>query len=352
MSDKGTALIYSKDYLGHLTGNLENAERLESILQVLKETKVLTSLAMMEPRMATIAEARLIHTENYLARLAAFTAAGGGMWGEETPVAKDSYDIALLSAGGVLTAVDLVAKGGYQNSFALVRPPGHHAGPSRGEGFCILNNLAIAARYAQRNYGYKKIMIVDWDVHHGNGTQTCFYDDPSVFYFSVHQDGIYPRTGWTSEVGEGEGEGYTINVPVPKGTGDGGYYYIFTKILLPVIQEYQPDLILVAAGFDAHYYDPLASLEVTTPGFRKMTKLILEAAKEVCEGRVVMALEGGYDIASVGYPVAAVLAEMNQLNIKVDDPLLPPPNRILPQMRYRVDEAVRVQKNYWQLVGR
>ncbi|MCG8625860.1 MAG: histone deacetylase, partial [Proteobacteria bacterium] len=209
--------------------------------------------------------------------------------------------IALLSTGGVLRAADTVATGTVQNAFAMVRPPGHHATPNQSMGFCLFNNIAIAARYLQREHGAGKVAIVDWDVHHGNGTQDIFYEDDSVFFFSIHQSPLYPGTGSSYEQGSGKARGTNLNVPMPAGSGDNEYITVFTDILIPALQAFSPEFTLISAGFDAHYLDPLANIELTADGFATLTDLILEFAG----GRVISALEGGYSLEGVSESVVA-----------------------------------------------
>jgi acetoin utilization deacetylase AcuC-like enzyme len=201
-------------------------------------------------------------------RVEAICKGGGGMLDLDTPLCRDTYDTALLAAGGVIKAVDEVMSesNNLKHIFALIRPPGHHAYPNRGMGFCIFNNVAIAAEHLKHEYGLERILIVDWDVHHGNGTQDVFFEDPSVLYLSTHQYPHYPGTGWLDEVGRGEGRGFTVNVPLPIGTNDAGYLYVLNSILVPIAREFRPDFVLVSAGFDAHTTDPLASMGVTSLG--------------------------------------------------------------------------------------
>ncbi len=344
-----TGVVYSPKYLDHFTGTVEGHKRLQTIWSVLEEYRIVPKLTMVEPYAAPLEVIQLVHTPEYIQALERFAAQGGGEWAEETIVSRESYEVALLAAGGTTAGVDAVMKGTVDNVLALVRPPGHHAAKERAAGFCLFNNVAIAAKYAQKVYGLQRVLILDWDVHHGSGCQTVFYDDPSVLYFSIHQDGIYPRTGWANETGEGPGEGYTVNVPLPKQTGDAGFYYVFTRLLEPVVRQYQPELILVAAGFDAHFYDPLGSLEVTTGGFMRMTTMLKKLADEVCQGRIAATLEGGYDLGSVGYSVAGMLSAMGEMGIKVNDPVEPPSDVVRPQARIRIDDAIEIQRKYWKV---
>ncbi len=228
----------------------------------------------------------------------------------DTGVSPGSWEAALLSAGGAVDASDAVAAGRIRSAFVCTRPPGHHAERDRAMGFCLFNNVAIAARFLQAERGLGRIFIVDWDVHHGNGTQHIFEADDSVFYFSTHQYPFYPGTGGQGERGSGRGEGFTLNVPLPPGTGDAEYLRIFREVLRPAIDAFKPDLVLVSAGFDAHRDDPLASMAITEAGFAVMTRLVREAADDHCGGRMVSVLEGGYDLGALARSVEAHLGEL------------------------------------------
>jgi len=229
---------------------------------------------------------------------------------QDTATSAKSYDAALLAAGSVMKGVDMLVAGEIDNGFALVRPPGHHAEKERAMGFCLFNNVAVAARHAQTVHNLKKIMIVDWDLHHGNGTQYSFYDSSSVLYVSTHQFPFYPGTGALQEAGNESGEGYTINVPLPGGLGDLEYAAIFNDIVGPVGRAYGPDLILVSAGFDIYHGDPLGSMSVKPAGFAYMTRVLVELAEQVCGGRVLVTLEGGYNLKGQRDGALAVLSEL------------------------------------------
>jgi len=217
----------------------------------------------------------------------------------DTPLAPASLKAAEMAVSGVLMAVDSVMSGRVQNAFCAIRPPGHHAEKDRAMGFCLYNNIAVAARYIQLKYGLKRVFIIDWDVHHGNGTQNTFYDDPSVFYFSSHQFPCYPGTGRESERGSGQGEGFTLNCPLPRGAGDREILAIYEKALRIALSSFRPDFILISAGFDAHRDDPLAGLEVTEKGFQEMTAVVASLAASYCQGRIVSSLEGGYNLEAL-----------------------------------------------------
>lgn len=221
----------------------------------------------------------------------------------DTLMSSESYRVAKLAVEGTLAAADGIITGQFTNAFCAVRPPGHHAEANRAMGFCLLNNVAIAARYLQHRHGLKKIMIIDWDVHHGNGTQHIFEEDPTVFYFSVHQFPLYPGTGRADEHGRGAGEGYTLNCPLPPGKGDDEYMTVFEKSLRPAVEVFRPDFILISAGFDAHRDDPLANMGVTEEGFGEMTRRVKDWARVHCHGRLLSCLEGGYNLGALARSV-------------------------------------------------
>ena len=300
-----TSIVYHPDYLLHETGSHpERKERLLAIMQLIDESGI--DVRKIRPEPASIEQIRYVHNPEYIEKVK-YHSEHELPLDPDTVVCNDSYHAALLAAGGAIRAVDLAMSG--EDAFALLRPPGHHALPDRGMGFCLFNNIAIGARHAQRN-GCERVLIVDWDVHHGNGTQHAFYDDPSVFYFSVHQYPHYPGTGSADETGEGDGRGYTLNVPLPAGSSDAAYIDVFGNILVPAALKFDPDIILVSAGFDAHTCDPLAGMAITTAGFGRMASIVCSIAGECCEGRLAIMLEGGYDLPALSHSALAVLEEM------------------------------------------
>jgi acetoin utilization deacetylase AcuC-like enzyme len=225
----------------------------------------------------------------------------------DTGVSPGSWRAALLSAGGALLACDAVLAGKARSAFVCTRPPGHHAEAGRAMGFCLFNNIAVAARHLQRAHGLGRILIVDWDVHHGNGTQHMFETDPTVFYFSTHQFPFYPGTGSARETGSGRGAGFTLNYPMPAGSGDAEYIEVFQSVLCPEIDRVQPEAILISAGFDAHRDDPLAGMSLTEKGYAALTSILREAAGRHCDGRIISLLEGGYDLQALAAAVEAHL---------------------------------------------
>ncbi|MBN1955633.1 MAG: histone deacetylase [Anaerolineae bacterium] len=298
-----TAYIYHPVYLAHdLAGHPENARRLESIMALLGEQGVLGRLVAVEPRPATGAELQRVHTPSYIELVRQVAGRGGGRLDADTYVSARSYDAACMAAGGLLAAVDALLAGDIDNGFALLRPPGHHALADRGMGFCLFNNVALAARHALASPQVERVLIADFDVHHGNGTQAIFDADPAVFYFSTHQYPFYPGTGHWRETGSGPGKGTVLDVPLPAGVGDQGYLQIVAELARPLARRFQPDLILVSAGYDAHWQDPLAAMTLSLTGYVQLARELIAMAEECCGGKILFTLEGGYhlDVLSHG----------------------------------------------------
>ena len=295
-----TGLVFDHVYLKHLSGNTghpERPERLLAIWSALDKTGMLRTLYRIRPRRVTEEELELVHTPEYVAQVRQQLSDLNGvrqLSTGDTLCSHDSLEAAEFAAGGVLSAVDAVLDGRIKNAFAPVRPPGHHATPTRGMGFCIFNNVAIAARYLQRVHGLQRVLIVDWDYHHGNGTQDTFYEDGSVFYFSTHHYGAYPRTGSAEESGSGKGAGKIKNVPLPVGASDAQILAAFETQLVPAARAFKPDFILISAGFDPMRNDLLGQFDITPQGFGAITRVVVRLAEELCQGRVVSVLEGGY----------------------------------------------------------
>jgi len=288
-------------------GHPESPARLRAIDGLLDGFPLRDRLVFLPARDASFEELALVHTERYIRRIEATRGRELTVLDPDTSASAGSHAAALRAAGGVLGAVEAVLGGDYAGAFAAVRPPGHHAEAGRAMGFCLFNNAAVAAAFALRVRGLKRVLLVDWDVHHGNGSMHSFYDSPEVFYFSVHQYPHYPGTGSVEETGRGPGEGYTVNVPLPGGQGDAEYLAVFRELLRPLALAYRPELILVSAGFDIHRDDPLADMRVTEAGFAGLTRVVAEVAEACCPGRLVFTLEGGYDLAALASGVAAVL---------------------------------------------
>ncbi len=302
-----TALVYHPDYLLHDPGpgHPERRERLQAIMAHLEATGLLEQLVRIEPKAAEERWIETVHSRAHLQRLRDAAAVAPYAFDADTVVSAHSYRAARLATGGMLAAIDAVMGSRARNAFVAARPPGHHALPDRAMGFCLINHIAIAARYAQRQHAVERLLIVDWDVHHGNGTQAIFYSDPSVLYFSVHQSPHYPGTGSSLETGEGAGVGTTVNVPLPIGTSDDAIVHVFEQRLVPAANAFEPQLVLITAGFDAHRDDPLAGFELTEAGYQAMTRIVMDVAARHASGRVVSLLEGGYALDALARSVAA-----------------------------------------------
>ena len=316
-----TGLVYDPIYLEHDTGDhVENPRRLVDAMSYLKETGIKERLISLPARPASLEELEMIHAPEYVSYIKSKAENGGGWLDPDTVMSPKSYEAALYAAGGVLVAVEAVIKGKVDNAFALVRPPGHHAVRDRAMGFCIFNNVAIAGEFALSKFNLNRVLIADFDVHHGNGTQDAFYADPKVLYFSTHQYPFYPGTGWMDEIGTGAGEGTTVNFPMAAGWGDEEYLRAFNEVLVPVARRFQPELILVSAGFDPHWADHLATMKVTITGFAQMTTILKELAAELCQGRLVFTLEGGYNLRVVASSIKATF-DVLLGNLEIDDHL-------------------------------
>jgi acetoin utilization deacetylase AcuC-like enzyme len=266
----------------------------------------------LSPREATVAELELCHDPAYVAEVKRTASMPRYDFDPDTHASADSYQTAVLAAGGVLTAIESVMDGAADNGFAIVRPPGHHALAGRAMGFCLFNNVAIAARYLTRQRGLKRVLVIDWDVHHGNGIQDIFYDSPEVLYFSTHQYPFYPGSGALDEIGYGAGAGYTVNAPMPATFGDNEYLRVFDDVLAPVARQFRPEFILVSSGFDAHFRDPLGGMRVTEAGFAALARRVKRMAAEHCGGRMVAALEGGYDLHALADSGRSVIEELGR----------------------------------------
>lgn len=313
--------VYDPIYLKHDTGeHVEDAARLEAIISHLEETGLKSRLTLIKPRPASLDELARVHQKQYISHIQEVASRGGGWLDPDTVMSAGSYDAALYAAGGVIRAVEAVMAGEVASAFALVRPPGHHATSGYAKGFCLFNNIAIAAKYALEKYKLERVLIIDFDVHHGNGTQEAFYDNPRVMYISTHEYPFYPGTGNMAETGSGTAKGTTINIPLPSGCGDGEYREVFEQIIVPAASRFRPQLILVSAGYDTHWADPLAMMQVSVSGFGQMAKIIKGLADELCGGRLVFTLEGGYNLEALA---ASVKATFDVLlgSRRLDDPL-------------------------------
>jgi len=280
-------------------------------------------LTRIEPYLASEDDIAVYHSADYIERVQQLCAAGGGETGEGAEAGPESYEIALLAAGGGMAAVDAVVEGRVRRAFANIRPPGHHAMRDKGMGFCIFNNVVVAARHAQRKHGLERVMVLDWDVHDGNGTQDAFYDDPSVLFFSLHQDKLYPPGfGELEQIGTGAGEGFTVNIPLPAGSGDATYLAAFEQVVVPIADEFKPQLVLVSAGQDASTMDPLGRMCVTTEGYRRMTQVMIDVAERHAGGRLAVLQEGGYSELYAPYCGLAIVETLAETRTELTEPLV------------------------------
>lgn len=300
--------------------------RIKNLLDVAGITEQLVAI---KPRAATVEELAAAHDRGYIAAIQAMSAMSGGdarmdQALGETPFGPGGFEIAALAAGGVIVAVDAVVAGTVRNAYALVRPPGHHAEAQHGFGFCIFNNGAVAARHAQRAHGLRRIAIVDWDAHHGNGAQHIFWTDPTVLTISIHQDSAFPPgSGTITDIGEGPGIGYNLNIPLPPGSGAGAYLAAFERVIVPALRRFGPELIIVPCGFDAGCFDSMSRMMLHSECFRAMTRLVQTAAEELCAARLVLCHEGGYHKTSVPFFGLAVIEQLAGIRSGMADPFLP-----------------------------
>jgi acetoin utilization deacetylase AcuC-like enzyme len=308
-----TAFLADPMFREHLAGRRhpECPERFDAVVERLEREGLTAQMLRVEARDATEEELMLCHTGEYLRTARSDVASGRPYLSTgDTDITPNSWDVAVRAAGGVLQATDAVLGGKARNAFCAVRPPGHHANAGRGMGFCLLNNIAIAARYAQRRYGIGRVAIVDWDVHHGNGTQDIFYGDGSVFFYSSHQWPLYPGTGRADETGEGAGEGATMNFPFPAGSGRRQILGAVENSLVPAMEQFRPELVLISAGFDSREGDPLGRFTLTDRDFTDLTRALMGIAERHAGGRIVSVLEGGYNLEGLASAAAAHVAAL------------------------------------------
>ncbi|HEX9442581.1 MAG TPA: histone deacetylase [Candidatus Binatia bacterium] len=338
------AVVIDAEYLKHDPGRFhpERPERLKVLLDLAGGLDA-GAFRLMPPRPAALDEIESCHDRGYIELVRSTSEANRHALDGDTVTSRDSFGVGLLAAGGFLTLLDAIAVGEASGGFALVRPPGHHALKDRAMGFCLFNTVAIGAHHVRRRYGARRVLVMDWDVHHGNGTEAAFYRDPSVLYLSTHQYPYYPGTGAAADVGAGAGEGFTVNVPLPAGCGDEEYLRVFKDIVVPIADKYAPDWILVSAGFDPHRRDPLGGMNVTESGFGALAAMLLRLAEKHAGGRIAFLLEGGYDLAALKNSVAAVLqamrerpgVDLSEAGGAAIEPL--------------VRQILRVQEKYWAL---
>lgn len=341
-----TGIVRHPLYEEHLAGfpHVESPERLKVVYDMLEEPDMAGRFLTVSPRPATLDELAYIHSKSYIERVAATDGKPHVSLDPDTQTTALSFQAAKLAVGGIFSLVDSIFDGTIANGFALVRPPGHHAEKDRAMGFCLFNNVALAARYAINTYSLKRILIVDWDLHHGNATQNSFYSDPGVLYFSTHQFPYYPGSGSLTEIGAGSGTGFTVNVPLRPGHGDADFFQIFKQILFPIGCAFKPELILVSAGFDTYAGDPLGGMQVTPRGYAAMTRIVMDLARRYCSDKLAVTLEGGYNLEGLRESIRAVLQELSSDSILGRTDL-----EFLEKGRGPaiIEEVTRVQRPYW-----
>jgi acetoin utilization deacetylase AcuC-like enzyme len=313
---KKTIALTDYRYLNHVTkdGHPESPQRLMAIFEMLKEHDIINTIEIISPRAASKEEISFNHATHYIEQIEKTAGKNITYLDPDTTTSEGSWEAAIFAVGAVLTGIDMILEKKADSGFALVRPPGHHAEHARAMGFCLFNNIAIGAYYLLLKYNFKRILIVDWDIHHGNGTQNSFYTNPHVLYFSTHQFPYYPGSGSFEETGEQNGKGFTVNVPLSGGQGDRDYLMIFNEILRPIAKEYKPEFILVSAGYDIYHYDPLGTMSITPQGFYYMTHILNKIADELCDGRILFTLEGGYHIQGIAESVKQTLRALSDFN--------------------------------------
>lgn len=361
MIDKKTAFIWDESYFWHHAGNgalfepaggyiqdngsAESPESKRRIKNLLERSGLIEKLISVKPLPATDEQLQYFHTKRHVDAVREMSRIGGIDCGDSAIVGRGSYEIAKLATGGAIQAVKAVIENDSINkAYVLTRPPGHHAEADCGMGYCIFNNIVIAAKYAQKELGIKKILIIDWDAHHGNGTEDAFYEDDNVLFISLHQDGLEPiGRGAIEDIGKGDGLGYTVNIPLPAASGDAVYKYAFEQVVIPVVDKFQPELVLVSAGQDASIFDPLGRMMLSASGYRQMTKMVKELAKKYANGRMVYLHEGGYCPSYVPFCTHAIIEELSGHATDVEDPFIyamegTTYNKLLPHQKEQVDK--------------
>ena len=358
---KKTAFIYDESYFWHNAGDgalfepaggylqahgsVESPESKRRFKNLLERSGLMDKLLQIKPIAATEEQLKYCHTQRHINHVKQLSDAQGGDCGDTTIVGRGSYEIAKLAVGGAITAVKTVVESNHiDTAYVLTRPPGHHAEADRGMGFCIFNNAAIAAKYAKNNLDIGKILILDWDAHHGNGIEDAFYEDDSVLFISIHQEGLDPiGRGKMEDTGKGKGEGFTINVPLYAGSGDAVYLYAFEQVIIPAAERFKPDLIIVCAGQDGNMFDPLARMMLSADGYRQMAKITKELADNYAKGRIVCLHEGGYCPVYVPFCSHAIVEALSGIDTDVEDPFVyamagTSYKTLLPHQKERVDE--------------
>jgi len=346
---KPVLVIRDDRFTQHLENvfHLENAKRVKAFQAVLKHPSLEGRWLEVIPRMAGPEELAWVHTPEHIQRIAQTAGKPLSSFDLDTQATAKSYDVARLAAGAVFSLLDEIRNNTAKRAFACIRPPGHHAEADKAMGFCLFNNIALGARYLKERYSVNKVMIVDIDVHHGNGTQSIFYDTDEVLFVSMHQFPCYPGTGKMGEVGAGRGRGFTVNVPLGKGYGDKDFARIIHQLIKPLAREYQPYIILVSCGFDLYMYDRLGDMQVTPEGYGLITRLLLEAAEEVCNGRIAFILEGGYSVkgnTQCGLRVMQELCDVSTLSAEKIEKVKSPSFFKFSEL----NKVIEIQKKYWK----
>lgn len=364
MAEQAVGLVYDPSFLLHDAGPVswgppgtdwpyedrvahwESPQRIARVVELLNKGGLAEVLLPLVPREAEIAELCLVHLPSYIERVADLDAGGGGDAGEGAWVAPGTFRIARLAAGACLSAVDAVMAGNQMNAaYALVRPPGHHALPDRGMGYCIFNNVAVAARYALDTWKLERVAIVDWDVHHGNGTQVAFWDEPRVLFISLHQEGLFPQdSGAVHEVGGPNAKGLTVNVPLPAGSGEAVYQLAFEEVVAPILRRHRPDLILVSSGQDCGFNETIGRMCLSTGSFYRLTCRLCELTAELCEGRLVFVQEGGYNLLFMPFGALATFEALLGRRSSIQDPIQLWVDRFPSNLRASPDQVAAVMR--------
>ncbi|WP_202320171.1 histone deacetylase family protein [Archaeoglobus neptunius] len=357
-----TGIVFHEEYLKHEQSptHPERRERLAYTMDQLREEGIFDSenIVILEPFRASRKDVLEVHTREYVEFLERESKTGG-MIDFDTNIPVGVFERALLAVGGAIRAAEAVVDGECKNAFAMIRPPGHHAKPYIGAGFCYFNNMAIMVKWILKN-GFDRVAILDWDAHHGDGTQEIFYDDDRVLFISTHQMPLYPGTGYPEECGTGKGEGYTVNIPLPPGTGDEGYMMVIDEIIEPVINEFKPEFIAISAGQDNHFTDPITSLALTSRGYAEIMRRAVEMSERLCEGRLVAVLEGGYSVeGALPYTNLGIIAAMAGMDISS---IREPENYLaelmwrkrdsaLAKLKANIEDVKKVHSKYWDCFG-
>ncbi len=351
-----TAIVYSPKCLEHNPGirHPERPERLKAILEGLNKSGLLTSGAcsIVEPEPASSEDLQLVHQLDYISLVELYCERGGGILDlGDTVVSKRSLEAALYAVGGALKAVNLVMDGAFKNAFALIRPPGHHAGTDYASGFCLFNNVAMTATHLLKRRGLKRIAILDIDAHHGNGTQEIFYETDEVLYVSMHMDPTvsFPGTGFANEVGRGRGKGYTVNIPLPLRADDQIYLTAFNDVVVPIVEQFGPQFILTSIGFDCHHTDPVARLSLSAYAYVEVLNAILNLASRFCEDKLAAVLEGGYSLSAIGMLTTAVISTLAEVPYPIEDKVVRASEEVRKEAERMLAEVKRVHSAYWDI---